>query len=333
MKSFQTYSFAFILSMLFVVPVSASQEYIVSPLVIDLSLEGRDIVTKDITITNTGTQPVTIYPTVNNISLKEGGTIEKFLQPVESDRTTSLSSWIEISRLGFDMKVGETKTIPLTLRIHSSPVPGTYHALVAFPTGGTRDEAEKFVMEGGVPGTVITVTIADTKNEFLKLTKFIVDKFVTSSENQAAVFTFNNPGDETVTPNGEIIFYDSRGREVGVANVNPDNRAIEPGQEQVFTTEVPVSGLLGKYKAYLSVDYGMKQRASLQDTSFFYVFPIKIMGVLFLVLIIIAVVIAWYLHKKYFDDAIDDSERLTVHVRDGAREPLHHDIDLKNKDA
>jgi hypothetical protein len=331
MKSLCTFLLILILSLIFASSSWASQEYTVSPLVIDESLEGRDIVIKDITITNTGSQPVTIYPTVNNISLKEGGTIEKFLQPVESDRTTSLASWIEISRLGIDLKVTETKTIPLTLRINPNPVPGTYHALVSFPTGGTRDEAEKHIAEGGVPRTVITVTIADSKSEFLKLTRFIVDKFVTSPNNQAAVFTFNNPGDETVTPNGEIIFYDSRGREVGVATVNPESLSIKPGEEKLFATPVPISGLFGKYKAYLSVDYGTKQRASLQDTSFFYVFPVKIIGIVLLVLIIGAIVMSWHVHKKYFDEAVDDSERITVHVRTSEREAMHHDIDLKKK--
>ncbi len=306
-------------------------EYIVSPLVIDERVEARDIITKDITITNTGSYPITIYPTVNNISLREGGTIEEFLQPVESDRTTSLASWIEISRLGLDIRSGETKTIPLTLRINPNPVPGTYHALVGFGNGGNRDEAERIVKSGGAPGTVITVTIEDKKSEFLKLSRFVVDKFILKPENQSAVFTFNNPGDEVITPEGEIIFYDGRGREVGVVEVNPEHTSIKPGEEKEFTATVPIQGLLGKYKAYLSVEYGIKQRASLQDTSFFYVFPMKSIGMTLGTILIIVIMIAWHIHRKYFDTAGDESERLTVHIRNGEREAKDHDIDLKKR--
>src|SRR3989339_1511546 len=113
----------------------ASLNYTVSPRVIDEKLEGRDIVTRDITLVNTGSQPITIYPSVNNISLDAGGEIQEFVQAVASDRTTSLASWIEISRLGVDMKPGETKVFPLTLRINPNPKPGTYHALISFGNG------------------------------------------------------------------------------------------------------------------------------------------------------------------------------------------------------
>ena len=117
MSQFQSFKINMIKVLLFALFVCVSPEalastsYTISPMVIDLKSEARDIVEKEITITNTGTAPVTIYPTVNNISLQEGGTIDKFLAPVESDRTTSLASWLEISRLGIDLQPGAAKTM------------------------------------------------------------------------------------------------------------------------------------------------------------------------------------------------------------------------------
>ena len=43
----------------------AAQSHTVAPLVIDIEVEARDIITREITLTNTGTQPLTVYPTVN----------------------------------------------------------------------------------------------------------------------------------------------------------------------------------------------------------------------------------------------------------------------------
>jgi hypothetical protein len=309
--------------------VSANAMYAVSPLVIDEEVEARDIIQKTITLTNTGAQPVTVYPAVNNISLQEGGTIDEFLPPVSSDRTQSLASWIEISRLGINLQSGESREIPLTLRINPSPVPGTYHALVGFGTGRNRDEAEAMIKAGQAPGTVITVTIVEKKNEVLKLSGFVVDRFVTQAVNQGARYTFRNPGDEVLVPKGEIIFYDKTGKEVATASVNDENVSIPPGGEHVFETQVPVGGLFGKYKAFLSVEYGTTQRASVQDTSFFYVLPLKVIIGILAILILIVAVSAWHVHRKYFDEDTDDSERLMVHVRDGQSDPLHHDIDLK----
>jgi hypothetical protein len=304
--------------------------YTVSPMVIDTKAEARDIIAKDITLVNTGTSPVTLYPSVNEISLKEGGTIEEFKQAVESDRTRSVTSWLEINRLGIDLQPGASKTIPLTIRMSPDPVPNTYHAFIGFGNGGNRDEAERQVKSGDAPGVVVTITIAEEKKEFLKLAKFVVSRFVTSADNQAAVFTFRNPGDETIVPQGEIILFDRTGKEVGALPINTETMSLTPGAEHTFTASVPVDGMFGKYKAFLSVEYGSTQRASLQDTSYFYVFPVKMIVIVLILLALIAGCSAWYVHKKYFDDTVllDDSERLTVHVRDATSEPKHHDIDL-----
>ncbi len=308
----------------------SAESYSVSPLIIDETLKGRDIVTREITLNNVSNYPITVYPTVNNISVDDGGRVQEFVQAVESDRSRSLASWIEISRLGIDLKPGEEKKVTVTFRIQDDAVSGMYHALIGFGTGGTRDEAERQVMEGRAPGVMVTIAIPDTQIEFLKLSKFIISKFVTKSENQAAVFTFTNPGDEAIVPEGEIILFDSAGKEVGAIPVNTDRAIINPGEEYSFTAQVPIDGLFGKYKAFLAVEYGSKQRAALQDTSFFYVFPTKMILIVLLIAIITVALLASYLHKRYFDTKIDDSERLTVHVRDTEREPKHHDIDLKN---
>lgn len=310
--------------------VQAAPQYTVSPLIIDTPVEARDIISKEITVTNTGGQPVTVYPTVNNISLMEGGTIDVFLPPVESDRTQSLASWIEISRLGIDLAPGESKMIPLTLRINPTPIAGTYHTFIGFGTGRNRDEAEKQVMGGQAPGTIVTVTLSDKKNEFLKLSKFIVERFVTSAEKGVAAYVFKNPGDEILVPKGEIILYNSKGNEVGLVTINDENIAIPPGGEHVFTTPIPTENLFGKYKAFLSVEYGKTQRGAVHDTAFFYVFPLKIVLILIIVIILVGI-IAFIIHKKYLHEVPDDADRLEFHVRDTHSESKDHDVVLKQK--
>ncbi len=323
--------FSTFLFLVLATPVFAAPEYSISPLVIDIEAEARDILTRTITVTNTGYAPATIFPTVNNISIDDGGLIKEFLSPVETDRTQTLSSWLEFSRKGINLQAGQTVELPITLRMHPSPVPGTYHAFIGFGYGRNRPEAEKMVLSGKAPGSIITVTIEEKKNQFLKLSQFVVDRFVTSVNNNAAVYTFKNPSDETLTPKGEIIFYDNRGREVGSATVNDENLKIVPGKEHVFKTNVPVEGLFGRYKAFLNVEYGNEQKAQIQDTSFFYIFPFKSLAIILGLLITVVAGLAWFLHKKFFDeDEIHDHEPLMVHIKNGNSPPVHHDIDLKH---
>ena len=310
--------------------VYAAISYTVSPMVIDIESEARDIVSKSIILTNTGTQQVTVYPSVNNISVTDGGTIDTFLPPVESDRTQSLASWVEISRQGIDLQPGEVHTISITIRINPAPVAGTYHAFIGFGYGGNRDEAEAQVRNGQAPGMVLSVTIADKKLSLLKLSKFIIDTFVTDKNNQSAVFSFNNPGEEALTPTGEIIFYDNTGQEVASVPVNQEKISIPPGEDHVFTVHVPTEGNFGKHKAYLNVSYGTKQRATIQDTNFFYIIPLIPMLIIIFTTLFVVGFGAWYFHKKYLPpETFEDGERLFVHVREGVSDTKHHDIDLK----
>jgi hypothetical protein len=306
----------------------SAPSYAVQPLVLDVDAEGRDIIERVVTVTNTGTVPVTLYPTVNNISMTAGGVIEAFLPPSMSEQSTSLSSWIEISRAGIDLQPGAKKDIPLT----PYPTPGTYHAFVGFGHGRNRDEAEMLVHRGDAPGSVVTVNIADTAVTLLKLSRFVVDRFITGTGNEAAVYTVVNPGDEPIVPQGEVILYNSNGNEVAALPINTEGTTIEPGAQKEFMLTIPSEGMLGKYKAYLSIAYGENGLATVQDTSFFYVFPYRIVLPLFGAVLVTVILIAFFVHRRYFDDATDDgSEEVALHVRDGVSDALHHDINLRNR--
>jgi hypothetical protein len=311
----------------FQITAMAAPAYTVTPRVISESLEARDIINREITITHTGGEPATLYPSVNNISL-EDGQIQEFLPPAASDRTTSLSSWIEVSRAGIDLAPGETVRLPMTIRVQGDVKPGTYHAFIGFGYGRNRDEAEMQVQNGRAPGVVLTITIEDTTFSFLKIAQFVVDRFVTTAENQAAVYRFVNPGDETLVPTGEIILYDASGKEISSLPVNEEGIEVPPGGEHVFTASIPTDGFFGKYKALLSVEYGGSQRGSVQDTAFFYIIPLSQLLLIAGSLMVLAAVGAWYAHKKYLDDSFDDSERIMVRIKETPSDPAHHDIHL-----
>jgi hypothetical protein len=317
----------------YVLHAEASISYSVTPRVIDEEVTARDIIQKQIRITNTADQPVTVYPTVNNISLDEGGTIQEFLPAVESDRSTSLSTWIEIKRGGMDIPVGESRTIDLTIRINPEPKPGTYHAFIGFGNGQNSTEAETQVQKGTAPGVIVTITVIEKKSVFLKLSRFVIDKFVTGVNDSQAVYRIHNPGDETLIPVGEVIIYDSKGVEVASVDLNADKMTVAPGEEKEFLFTIPSDGLFGKYKAYLDVEYGIENKASVQDTTFFYAFPMKIMLPIIAVILAIVVLTSLYLHKRYYDVEDDGSELVHVHVRESRSEAKEHDIDLTKTHA
>ncbi len=307
--------------------------YSVTPLVLDRELEKRDIVTETVTLTNHDGRIVRIYPTVNEIAVDVGGKIENFVEAsMVEDRATSITSWLEISRGRIELKPGESKEITLTIRVNPEVAAGEYHAFIGFPEGSNRPDAEKKVMEGNVPGTVVRVGIDKIQNQFLRLSRFSVEKFVKETSGGDVQYSLNNPGDDPVVPKGEIIFYDNNGVEVSALPVNPEGAVIEGGSQMDFTSAVPDDMKMGKYKAFLSVEYGEHQTASVHDTAFFYVLPLWNLAIIFAVVLAVAIALALYIHRRYdLADVDADADDVAMYIREGRSESKEHDIDLSQK--
>lgn len=304
--------------------------YSVTPLIIDHTVEVRDIETTEIVITNVGPEYVQLFPAVNNITIGTNGGIETFIDPSMSDRTSTLTAWLEISRKPLEMKTGETATTSLILRVNPNAVPGKYHALISFPDGHNRDIAEAKIKGGGVPSVLLNVTVEKKTIEQMGLGNFRVDRFIVSENNEAVSYTVRNTGDTDMHPSGDILIYNHRGEEVGSLAVNPEGTTIKPGESVEFRSKLSIEGLVGKYKAYLSLQYGVEGRAQLQDTAYFYAVPWKKLMILFVGLMLIALALSLVVHRRYQKEPFDDeSDYLPLHLKDGHSDALHHDIDMK----
>ena len=313
-----------------VATVLAAKSYSVTPLIITETLEPRDMRSHTLTITNTGRTVVEVFPIVNEISLDEGGNIEPFVAPGASDRTTSITSWISVTRSAVSIPGGESVDIPLDIAINPNAVPGEYHARIAFGAGRNIDVAKKQVASGQAPSMVLTINIPENKTTLLKLATFVVDRFITSADNEGVTYRLTNTGDTDITPKGEVIIYNTSGEEVGLINLNDDALSIAPGEEEVFKLQVPTEGLLGKYKAFLSVEYGVEQTATVNDTSFFYVLPWKQVLLAFIATLALVSFIVFYLHRRHHERVADNAiEDVPLFVKSSVSDAQHHDIDLK----
>lgn len=309
--------------------------YVVTPMLIDHTVEERQVLTETIKITNTGPQPIRVYPSVHEVEVGEGGEINAFVPGSMSDRKTSVTSWLEISRKRNVIGPGETVEVPLTIRINPQAKPGEYHAVVGFGNGQNLDTAEQQVLAGTAPAVIIRISLDEKRNIFLKLRGFVVDRIVKDTEAEAVSYRIENAGEEPVVPGGEIIFYNARGLEVGSTPVNPDLKEISPGDVMEFTEPVPVAEGFGKHKAFLDIAYisGEKQIAALHDTAFFYIVPIRALLIIFVSVLVLAVLVTWLLYRRYddYDDDDDDSDEVPMFVRKGVTRDGHEtDVDLKN---
>lgn len=307
-----------ILSALLVAPSVVMAAVTASPLIIDHTVEGRDMFNETITLSNDSAVPVRLFASVNAITLGEGGAIESFVPPSMSDNTTSVTSWIAIDRGRLELAPGATTSLPVAFKIDPRAAPGLYHAFIGFGSGGNRDQAEAMVFNGTAPGVIVRIAIEDTRKEFIRLLRFNVDRLITGFRDNSITYAVTNPGDMPQIPTGEVTLYNARGEEVGAVELNSDKRSVAPGETVDFKAPIMPDGLFGKYKAFLTLEYGVSQKASVNDTAFFYAAPLPYLGGLFVTLfaMCLAMVFWWRRTLAHHDDQ-DGGDDVAFYVRPG----------------
>lgn len=305
-------------------------DYSVTPLIIEHDIVPRDSFEETVKITNTTGRPLRLFPTVNDITLGDEGAIETFIPASMGDNSTSVTSWIAVTRARVEIAPGETIKIPITVKVSPTAAPGEYHAFIGFAEGSKRDEAEAIVMSGRAPGVIVRLSLVEKRTEYLRLQRFSVDRLVTNTDTAQVNYTLENVGGLPLVPTGEIIFYDGNGVELTTMPVNPEQKNILAGKTEIFSHNLPEVGTIGRYKAFLNVEYGTNQRANLYDTAYFNVLPIRLLLITFFVLLLLSTILAILFHRSR-NQVTEGDQSVAVYVRSGKiGVEKDHDINLKN---
>lgn len=309
-------------------------EYSVRPFLFDVVAQPRDVVTETVILTNESEyRKYVVYATVNEISLDAEGEIKEFVSPVMTDRSNTVTSWIEVTRGRIEIPPGEKKEVTLTLRINPAAETGEYQAFVGFVPAANRPKAESIAMNGEADGVIVKVTIADQRKDSMKIAGFQIDRFITGEDNREIDVVIENMGDIASAPTGEIIFYDSRGVEIDATPFNTEGIEVPPGEVVTLKGTVPVKDSLGRFKANISLEYGGNQRAALFDTASFYLMPLHLLIMMFGVILVGAIIVTFMFKRAFMSDQEDDEDgdSVMMYVREGHDpNPQDHDIDLKN---
>lgn len=308
---------------------AATTQYSVSPLLIEHTTEPRDSFEESVKITNNLDRKVRIFPTVHEITLGDDGELKEFVPASMSDRSVSVTSWIEVTRGRIEIEPRDTVKIPVVFKINPNAQPGDYYAFVGFAEGAKYAEAEQKVLGGGAPGVIVRLTIPDTHNEQLRLIHFSSDRFIFNEASRQIELEIANVGDNPVTPSGEVIFYNARGVEIGAAPIT-NAKNIDPNDTAAIQLTIPENATLGRYKAFLNLDYGTNQRATIYDTTFFTVVPLLWIVITFAILVTVAGMLAWFYHRSRYSLPIDTADDVLMTVRNKVESNAQdHDINLK----
>lgn len=322
---FSLYSLVFSV-VLAVTPMTLDAAVSVRPFLLEEVVEPRSIVTKEIQLTNQLNRKITVYATVNEIALGVDGDIKEFIAPVMTDRTNTITSWIEIGRGRIEINPGETVTVPATIRVHPLAKPGDYYAFIGFFSTNKRFEAEAAALRGDASGTIVKVSIADTTNESLRIKGFYIDRLVVRPDSETVVIEVENLGDVPLTPSGEIVFYGANGAEVAAVPINSDKvTSVDPNTIAELTVSLPSNTTLGRVKANAILEYG-KQRATLYDSTYFYMVPLPYLLIALGALGVFTLFLVLLLYRSHKEEYDGDGDEVPLYVKSG------HDGTAKDHD-
>ncbi len=251
---------------------NAATNFSITPVVSNEKAKPRDIIKKELLVTNNLDQRLDVYISVENIDPNAGA--QQFESPATSDLSTSLANWIEITRGVIDLSPGESRKIPYLVHVNLAAKPGSYFARIQFSEGPRREMVPAAPSEDGT-SLMLNVEVLDDAKERLQLGNFTADDSVVTGENVSFSYLLENVGNRQIEPRGSIRIFNRKGEEVGSIPLNAGGEEITPENKKQLAAVWSASGRFGKYKAFLDLEYGENQLASVQDTAYFWVFPWK----------------------------------------------------------
>jgi len=276
----------------------------VSPVVANEKAKARDIIKKELVVTNNTDRRIDLYITVENIDPTQGA--QEFTSPAVSDLSTSLANWVEITRGVIELSAGESRKIPYLIHVNLTAKPGNYYARIQFQKGAKRQEAEAS-KEG--TALMLNVEVVDDAKERLQLGNFISEDSIIFGESVSFSYLLENVGNRLIEPRGSIRIFNRKGEEVGSVPLNADGTEIDPDNKKQLAAVWSASGRFGKYKAFLDLEYGENQLASVQDTIYFWVFPWKEMIVSLSGVFILAFFGTYVVHMRAMANPVHATRR------------------------
>lgn len=333
MKNFLQSSIIIVLFVLSFNCVQAAS-FTVRPFLFNENLQPRDIVTRDVALTNDTNRKLNIYATVNEITLDTTGETKEFISPVMTDRSLNATSWVEITRGRIALEPGESTTTPITFRVHSGAKPGDYNVFVGFVDTNKRFIAEETALRGEAKGIPVQITIGENLSTALAITKFKIPRFIFKESRRDIELSIVNNGEVSEIPKGEIIFYNSRGEEVSSSLVNTDGASLNIEEELSYPNRVPIYETIGRFTATVNINYGKNGQLVLFDTTEFFIVPWYWLMILILLIIIFSLFVTYLIKRAMEDNIMVEQEEidLPLTINQGyVSKEKDHDITLSKK--
>lgn len=273
----------------FLAPFAASArglELAVTPTLFEMAAVPGQVWRSQVKAVNTNPYPITVYARVMNFAPQGEAGQGKFIPIFENfTEGSTLAEWIDISTESVVIPAEESAQIPFTVRVPDDASPGGHFAAIMISTQPPQAEGMR-VTTAQIVTSLFFARIAGDVIEAGDIREFRSDGRFFQTPEATFFVRFENQGNVHIQPQGQIEIYNMWGKERGVI---PINRTTHFGNvlpnsirqfEFTWRGEQSLSDI-GRYKAVLTLGYGIDSRKFATSTTYFYVVPLKALTLLF----------------------------------------------------
>ncbi|MFZ2886898.1 MAG: hypothetical protein WA021_03710 [Minisyncoccia bacterium] len=273
----------------------------IKPAVIEDRADPGETYNFTVNVTNVSETERTFYLTAQDIRGLDDRGNPLFAEPGEGT-PYELSGWVSFPGASITLKGGESRNVPITVRVPREAAPGSHFGGVFFDIEPQQAESTGAAIALRV-GSIIALRISGDTTEDARLREFSTEKRIYSTPNVGFNSRVENLGNVLLRPHGLIEITDMRGTNVATVRVNDTGAPIFPETDRVFTTSWNHDGFaFGRYQAIVSLVYGEDERKTITGTTAFWVLPLKpiltVLGTFLGIALVLYLYIRMYIRRK-----------------------------------
>jgi hypothetical protein len=241
--------------------VPASRTHII------LSAQPGQVLQAAVSVQNIGSTPgaVRLYP-VDATTEQASGQVYR----TESDARMDIGAWAAIDAQAITLQAGESRSIPFTITVPTTPRPGQHLGGIAAEDTTIRADEQP----GGAIVSFRTVTIVSVEVDIPGplIEKVMVTKVTPGviSGKQVLALGMGNEGTTSVMPSGTVTIKSAQG--LNLRDIRVELRSVLPDTAINYPVAVPTQPLpAGDYYAIVALKYG--QSGETQSTLRFTITP------------------------------------------------------------
>lgn len=306
-KNMSRFYLAVVLCFFSLIDISHAQEsagITLIPAMIEEAADPGDVLNKVLKVTNESPVDKEYFIYKKNIRGVDNGGVPVFSEE-NSDKTGfELTDWLEFQAEPLKVPANSSVDLPIVIRVPEGASPGSHFGGI-FISMEPPKLREIGAGVGYEVASIVSIRISGDIIDTARIRSFSTDKLLYGTKYVKFTSKIENQGNIMIRPRGPATITGVFGGKPDVVTVNESQMGIFPGTMRDIDFVWEAEGLgFGKYEAVIALSYdGKDGQKTIDATAIFWVFPIKVMTTILLLVIAIGT-LGYVLTRYYINQAI-----------------------------